>query len=362
MIENIGINNFKSLKDVLMVTRPLNLLAGLNAMGKSSFIQVLLLLKQSDGIGYSGQLKLRGWLMNIGKGKDALYQFAEEEKIKISLGLKGGESLSWSFSYQPDWEYLESGEKKYGKSFTSLMDGFQYLSAERIGPQTMHDVSQPSIENKILGVKGEYAIHYLQAFGNRYKVNKKLRHINTPGLTLMSQVNGWLQEISPGIKANIVEVSGLEKMLLNYEFKLGVGRTASYKPENVGFGVSYAISVITSLLVAEKGDIIIIENPEAHIHPKGQAQLGRLLALCASCGAQLFIETHSDHIINGIRVAVKESLIPGADVNFSWFNKVTTDNEQYTEITGIKVDEKGELSQYPKDFLDEWSNQLLKLV
>ncbi len=86
------------------------------------------------------------------------------------------------------------------------------------------------------------------------------------------------------------------------------------------------------------------------------------MALSAASGAQLFVETHSDHIINSIRVAVNEGLIDKNDVNLSYFTKVTTKEEQYTEIAEIKVDKRGELSEYPKDFLDEWNNQLLKLV
>ncbi|NOX48765.1 MAG: DUF3696 domain-containing protein, partial [Chlorobi bacterium] len=108
--------------------------------------------------------------------------------------------------------------------------------------------------------------------------------------------------------------------------------------------------------------IIILENPESHIHPRGQAELGKLMALSAANGAQLFIETHSDHIINGIRVAVKEGNIKKEDINISYFDKVTTANEQFTRITDISIDDNGELSDYPKDFMDEWNNQLLKLL
>ncbi len=362
MIEQINIKNFKSLKDVSINTRPLNILAGLNGMGKSSFIQTLLLLKQSEGVAADGILKLKGWLIDIGKGKDALYQFASEEIIEISTLLDNQIKLKWSFIYKPEWEYLESMQKNPVGTLPELLDGFQYLSADRIGPMVMYEASQPFVAAKNLGVKGEYAAHFLVVNGNRYKVNEHLKHDQTEELTLMNQVNGWLNEISPGIKINVIELPNIDKMLLNYQFDLGAGRTASFRPSNVGFGISYVLSVIVSLLASEKDNIIIIENPEAHIHPRGQAELGKLMALSAASGAQLFVETHSDHIINGIRVAVKEGLIDKKDVNFSYFTKVTTKEEQYTEITEIKVDKRGELSEYPKDFLDEWNNQLLKLV
>jgi predicted ATPase len=362
MIEKITIKNFKSLKDVSINTLPLNLLAGLNGMGKSSLIQTILLLKQSQSLVYSGQLNLKGWLVDIGKGKDALYQFAEEDKIVFSFELSENKKIGWTFSYKPEWEILEPVNAGKTEALRDILNGFQYLSADRIGPLSMHEVSHPNVANKMFGTRGEYVVNYLHSVGRRNKIDKRMKHKETEELILINQVNGWLSEISPGIKLNIVEVQSIDKLLLNYEFELGEGRTTPYRPGNVGFGISYVLSVIVALLTAEKDNIIIIENPEAHIHPRGQSELGKLMSLCASCGAQLFIETHSDHIINGIRVAVKNGIIDNDKVKFSWFTKKTTKTEQYTEIKEIHIDKNGELSEYPKDFLDEWNNQLLKLV
>ena len=135
-----------------------------------------------------------------------------------------------------------------------------------------------------------------------------------------------------------------------------------FRPKNVGFGISYVLPVIVALLNFKKDKIVILENPEAHIHPRGQAEMGRLIALAAAAGMQLFVETHSDHIVNGIRVAVKEKLIDSKDVNISYFSRQTTETEQFCRIQNIQVDRTGELSDYPTDFMDEWNNQLLKLI
>jgi predicted ATPase len=189
-----------------------------------------------------------------------------------------------------------------------------------------------------------------------------MKHRITEDLSLINQVNGWLGEISPGVKANIVEIPGVDKMILTFDFELGSGRTNSFRPNNVGFGISFSLAVIVTLLTATPTSVIIIENPEAHLHPRGQAELGKLMALCASTGAQVFVETHSDHIINGIRVSVRDKLVAPSAVNICWFSKVTTTNEQYTMIKEIHVDRHGELSDYPTDFMDEWNNQLLRLV
>jgi len=366
MINKIKIRNFKSLKNVSLNALSLNLLSGLNGMGKSTLIQTLLLIKQSDALFNTGQLKLKGELVDIGNGKDALYQFAEDETIAFSFGFNGDKNLEWSFQYKPNWEVLESNSKNDAHLISNFLTRFQYISANRLGPQDLYDVSQSFLENNEFGTKGEYAVHFLQANGKRIKVDPRLKHEKTEDLSLLSQVNGWLSEISPGVRVNIVEIPGVGKMILSYDFDLGIGRTASFRPINVGFGISFALAVILSLLTAKKDSVVIIENPEAHIHPRGQARLGKLLALCAAGGAQLFIETHSDHIINGVRVAVKEKFIDKSEVNICWFSKKTMNSEQqfeqFTELSQINIDDNGELSEYPEDFLDEWNNQLLKLV
>ena len=136
----------------------------------------------------------------------------------------------------------------------------------------------------------------------------------------------------------------------------------AFKPENVGFGISYSLHVVVALLKAKPGDLLIIENPESHIHPRGQAELGKLIALVAQNDIQVIIETHSDHILNGIRVGIKEHNVLTDRTALFYFEKVVTESEQYSQISNIGVDKNGELSNYPPNLLAEWSNQLLKLL
>ncbi|MBN1338823.1 MAG: DUF3696 domain-containing protein [Bacteroidales bacterium] len=364
MINKIRVNNFKSLKDIEIETTSLNLFAGLNGMGKSSLLQIILLLKQSLERGAPGLL-LNGPIVNIGKGKDALYQFAKEEFIEFGLDFKDNSGYTMKFIYKPEANMLELADSNLSIYFVSDRDRFlhlHYLKADHIGPQDIYETHTGIISNNDLGDRGEYTVHFLHAFGYSRKVAKSLLHPSFKDPSLINQVNGWLTEISPGVRLNVIEVPHVDKVLLNYEFELAKGKTSAFKPSNVGFGISFVLPVITSLLIAGKGKTIIIENPESHIHPNGQAALGKLMALAAANGAQLFVETHSDHIINGVRVAVKEGLIDKQDVSIYFFDKVTTETEQYTEVAKIKIDKRGELSDYPKNFLDTWSHQLLKLI
>jgi predicted ATPase len=365
MINQISIQNFKSLKKVQVETKNLNLLMGLNGMGKSSFIQMLLLLMQSDKL-EDNVIDLRGLLAQIGQGRDALYQYAEEEHIDFSLTFDGKPTFSWKFLYQKDKEKLiaETGcEEEDMKFFREKTKKFQYVSAERIGPKDIYEASSIAVaDKKQLGLLGEYAAYYINIFGNEIIVSNALRHSQSSSNKLIAQINAWMQEISPGVSINTKYIPEINKVILDYQFDLISQQTNSFSPKNVGFGISYVLPIVLALLTSEDGKIIVIENPEAHIHPRGQAELGKLIALAASSGAQLFIETHSDHILNGIRVAVKENLIDRSKVNVMYFDKTTTEKEQFTKIHQIKVDKNGTLSDYPKDFLDEWSNQLSKLI
>jgi len=365
MIKNISIKNFKSLKNVSVENKSLNLLTGLNGMGKSSFIQMLLLLLQSDNL-EKRMIDLNGSLGNIGQGRDALYQFADDDVIEFRLSFTDYPEFKWTLNYQKDKDKLtaENGYPKDAMSFFRKQTrNFQFISAQRIGPQDLYDASSVIVsDKKHIGLSGEYAAYYLNVFGSEYVVNKKLQHKNSMSEKLIDQVNAWMGETSPGVKLNTKYIPEINKVILDYQFNLGFGKTNFFKSKNVGYGISYVLPVILALLTAEEGKIIVIENPESAIHPHGQSELGKLIALAASLGAQLFVETHSDHILNGIRVAVKEGLIDKEEVNITFFDKITTDKEQYSHITPIKIDKQGELSEYPKDFLDEWNNQLLKLI
>lgn len=365
MINKIEIKNFKSIKKADVSVLNLNLLMGLNGMGKSSFIQTLLLLMQSDKL-EERVIDLNGILAQIGQGRDALYQYAEDEKIVFELTFEGQQKYSWKFAYQKDKEKLtaENGYTKDQMSFfRKSTSPFQYISANRIGPMDIYEASSVVVsDKKQLGLLGEYAAYYIDVFGQEQIVSDKLRHPNATSANLLSQINAWMKEISPGVSLNTKYVPEVNKVILDYQFDLINDKTNLFRPKNVGFGISYVLPIVLALLTAEEGKIIVIENPESHIHPRGQAELGKLISLASSIGAQLFVETHSDHILNGIRVAVKDNLVDKSKVNVMYFEKNTTEKEQFTKITQIRVDSKGELSDYPKNMIDEWGNQLFKLM
>jgi predicted ATPase len=366
MIKSIYIRNFKSLKEARLDLGSLNVLAGLNGMGKSSLIQTLLLLKQSTDLSRNNILQLNSSeFVSLGKGKDIFYQFAEDQNIQFKIS-NSETTVNWNFEYDSDSEFL-SCERSYPEEiierFNLFSSNFQYLNAERIGPRQSYESSSYYIENKgQIGNKGEYAVHYLNVFGNKRIKSDFLNHSKAKSNSLIHLTDAWLGEISPGTKLNTRTVPGTEMVLLDIQFETGADFTNSFRPVNVGFGITFVLPVILSLLMAKRDRLIIIENPEAHLHPRGQAEMGRLIALAAKTGAQILIETHSDHILNGIRVAIKNGEIASETTKIFFFDRVNTNYEQYSSVTPINIDSNGELDKYPPNFLDEWNNQLFKLL
>lgn len=138
--------------------------------------------------------------------------------------------------------------------------------------------------------------------------------------------------------------------------------SSGFSPVNVGFGYSYVLPVVLLSLTAARGSTLIIENPEAHLHPSGQSALMNFIARQSrERDLQLFVETHSDHVINGLRLAVKGGVLDRHDAQILLFSR-----EPFAyappEITTIHIDSQGELDSYPDNFMDELTRQLLELT
>lgn len=374
MITNIRVENFKIHKRTALDLSCLNVLTGINSSGKSSIIQALLLLRQN----YENQmikegLSLHGDLCNVGFVDDAICQYAEDDIVRLSLSQIDNIS-SWNFrrkenDVRTDFLYIDNPEedKQYNSSLFSKM--FQYISASRLAPQESYllDTGCVEIKNQISKENGqcEFVVHYLDYYVSKgFKINELLRHPNAESLDLKEQVSAWESEISKGISV-IPEKEG-KGFVLKYGYTNPTTQlSTSYAAINVGFGLSYALPIVVALLTAEKDSLIIIENPEAHLHPGGQAALARLMALTAQMGVQIIVETHSDHIINGILVATKRFEDEGIGINkdnvrLYYFEK--NEQTQVAEVKKIKIIGSGNIDIQPIGFFDQIENDLSFLL
>lgn len=366
MISAIELRNFKCFKSEIIEFSPLTLLTGLNGTGKSTIIQSLLLLRQSfyENVLAKG-ITLNGDLINIGTGRDLLYERTEEPE-EIFIGIEIDKTLisNWIFGYKNDSNFLHSNKSEISyplENINIFNDRFEYLCAERIGPRTTFQKSNFIVaEHKHLGIHGEFAEHYLHIYGTQPIINLKAKHDEVNELNLVNQVQGWLNIISPGVRIETSEYSQADLIGMQYKF-IDKEISNSYRPPNVGFGITYTLPVIIALLKAVEGDIVIIENPEAHLHPKGQRELGELIAKTVSGGVQVIVETHSDHILNGIRLAVRNKVLSPLDVKLNYVERVEKNEQFIHQIVSPNIKEDGRLDFWPKGFFDEWDEALNEL-
>ena len=131
------------------------------------------------------------------------------------------------------------------------------------------------------------------------------------------------------------------------------------RPANVGYGLTYAFPILVALLAAEPGDIVVIDSPEAHLHPQAQSRMGWMLAAFAAAGLQLIVETHSDHVLNGIRLAVREQLLLSSKLSLLFFAGSSLNGHG---VTSPRIDGEGRIYEWPDGFFDQSDKDVAQLA
>jgi len=367
----VRLQNFKSFKADEIPLGHLTLLSGLNGSGKSTILQAIGLIKQSldSPMSYSGHLILNGPLVDLGTARDVLFHRFEQSFIEIALGLDDPDQdrlspeVRWGVAPDLDSDVLRSAAPENAKDVTALSaPGFQFLRADRITPATTFPKSHDAVAVKgFLGARGEFTPHFLYENGTEEVASDILLHHSEPtARSIAAQTNAWLQEFSPGARVEAFAVPMTDLVRLAFSFR---SESAAYdeplRPTNVGFGLTHALPVVVACVSARPGSLVIIENPEAQLHPRGQVAMGELIARAARSGAQVILETHSDHVLNGIRLAVKNKLISPKDTKLHFFSRKGPGGSTFVTPA---IDESGRLSSWPDGFFDQWENSLDMLL
>ena len=236
-----------------------------------------------------------------------------------------------------------------------------YISAERIGPK----LSFAPSSDEWLDKRGEHTIQML--YEQQYdRVDDSIiegmydifQDIDEDELspTVNDVLNFWMTKMFGASTATVsyIEAANIYALGISTEQK---GGKAVFKPTNVGFGYSYALPILIAGLTARKGTMLIVENPEAHLHPSAQSMITKFLGLVANCGVQVFIETHSEHILNALRVMVVQKDIKAQDINVMYFDRKL---ENYFE--SIAIEENGKMDHWPANFFDQAEKDLNVLL
>lgn len=362
MINQFGIENFKSHLNTNIPLSNLNIFAGINGMGKSSFIQALLLLRQSYFKNRLSGLELSNAdLCKIGSIKDAIAISADDNMIRFLINdnkLKSPISLEFPFTeleLNKTYIRLNSVSPSSIKNLSLFNSNFQYLSAYRNGPSDDFTSDTYQVEHlhqiSIKEGRAEMTAHYIDFFGNNKIPIKELKHPDSNDYMLKTQIGFWLRELSKNINLHVSQNTETTYKI-EYSFdRDGSFTTDRFKSKNVGFGLTYDLSILTAILSAKPNDLIIIENPEAHIHPSGQAKIMELICKAAEFGVQIIIETHSDHIINGALVANKKDFIDEKKIAIYYFSR--DEVKHSTKVQYLPIETGGKIRKPPKGFFDQ---------
>ena len=332
----------------------ITLLTGANSAGKSSVIQSLLLAKTvSETIVDNPELeKIPIPLKNDKYAMDLGYFYdisnANRDNYDINISFQGIQLGAKEEDNEEDgndvYFTIKSSDRLALKKI--FLQGFTYMCADRMAPHYEYEYIKDAT---ICDCHGKNTGDIINNNDFLFKTDSR-RSINyTEDIKLRRQLNEWIDYIFPGIEIE------LEKGDKTYKIK-----DHDNAAPNIGFGITYALPIIVSGLTIPESGMLIVENPEAHLHAKAQSNMGYFLARMAAAGVRVIIETHSEHIVNGIRRMIVEgkTKMSHEDMTIYFFQNKNGEKD----IIEITMDEFGNLSEFPEDFFDQVRQDMFKLM
>ncbi len=408
MITKLRAQNFKSWEDTGKLRfAPITGFFGANSSGKTSILQVLLMLKQTverppdwnEPLYFGDEHSLA----NLGSFDDVIHRSGNGISLGISVSWRVPEKKMLMNTYELDVLnfYFNFHNKSVGRfsyqvgehCFEILPEGPDHNAVTPIGKGRIEslfrcygirDLSSNSppadftqrffsgleeaFENLFarihyLGPLREYPRHQYTWNGDHPegvgRHGEKMVPAMLSGrvrlLSVDKQIVKWLQELGLIDSYRLVPVSGTEK---DYEFLI---RKYKGGPEiqltDVGFGVSQVLPVLILCYYAPEGSILILEQPEAHLHPKVQSELGDVLIHAVkSQNLQIILESHSEHLLHRLMLRTAEEQLCVDDTAL-YFCQI---NDGVSEIEPLQVDEYGNISNWPQEFFGDVTGDLIR--
>ena len=400
-ITKIAVSGFKSLAEECAIDiRPLTILAGANSSGKSSIMQPLLLLKQTLEAPYDpGPLLLDGPNVQFTLAEQFLSKLVNEERTdRFQIRI---EKCSFGFCYSvrttfrkgpKDIEIVEMTKtdsrhellppknvtlypEMSSKKIKSLADkgwipkGFDAVKRSRcfleLVSQDGH-ISFPgihAIDSDIFN-----SIHLPGLRGNPERTYKPAsagpQYPGTFENYAASIIHEWQETKDERLKtlADALYTLGLTGRVgtkkiddARIELQVGsllhheTGETDMVSIADVGLGISQVLPVLVALIVAKPGQLVYLEQPELHLHPRAQVALAQELAAAAKRGIRVVAETHSSLLLLAVQTLVAEGSLSPELVKLHWF---TRGENGATKIDTADLDETGAYGDWPEDFDD----------
>jgi AAA ATPase domain/Protein of unknown function (DUF3696) len=385
----IGVGGFKSFTNLTKIKLgALSIFAGANSSGKSSIMQPLVLMKQTIEAPYDpGILLLDGpnvqftsseqfistqslandefrefqifiaiedwftfqsvfqWSVQTGLAPHSQTYCIGDKKFKLWLDMTSAEIKKQVVHVDRVFDnqqvirercflIVQEGRGRYGMSseaFSNVMRSMIHVPGVRGNPERIYKTAATD-GNTFAGLFENYVVSVIDRF--QKKEPEKL-----------AQLQSHLQ------KLGLTDTIQTER-LNETQLELRVGRipgnsTDTVNIADVGFGVSQVLPVVVALLVAQPGQLVYIEQPEIHLHPRAQVALAEIFAEAINRGVQVIVETHSELFLLSIQTLVAENKIAPDDVKLHWF---TRSDDGSSTVTTAELDKTGAFGNWPEDF------------
>jgi predicted ATPase len=313
---------------------------------------------------------LNGLAIRMGTVSDVVDKVHGRSSFEIGL-VDGEETVQWTFvgdrsEMSMAVERVIVGSKAYEDPdalrfllppsedgttppIASRLRRLTYLTAERLGPREVYTLEDRQTAS-VVGPAGEHGVSVLH-LGRDEKVLGELALSSVPN-TRLRQVEERMRIFFPGCAVDVQPVPQANAVTLGLRTS---DDTSFHRPIHVGFGLTQVFPIVVAALSASEQDILLIENPEVHLHPAGQAEMGQFLADVARAGIQVIVETHSDHVLNGIRRSVKANRLPAEEIVIHFFKPRSSEGPQVVSPT---LDSLGNIDTWPKGFFDQFDKDM----
>jgi predicted ATPase len=411
-ITKISVRGYKSIKDECTIDLyPLTILAGANSSGKSSIMQPLLLMKQTLEAPYDpGALLLNGpnvrftsvdQLLTKHSEKNLEESFSVEIEVDLDYSIKNtfkrdskkAIDIVETYYRKDDYTSIASSEMTAAEiesmiqmdkkhfSLTSVTKRFDNIAPsncrvirKRCYLKFELEFEEPSGEKTLainfnnvdMGLNYTCKIIHVPGLRGNPERTYPVTAIsnNFPGTFenyVASLIANWQDEASYKLAdlARSLNALGLTEKVdvrkvddTQVEVRVGHRRkntTEMLSIADVGFGVSQTLPVIVALIAADPQQLVYIEQPEIHLHPRAQAALADIIVEAVNRGVRVTLETHSDLFLRRIQSLVAEDKLAHDKVKLHWFTK---DEDGFTQVSTANLDPDGSFGDWPEDFGD----------
>ena len=245
-----------------------------------------------------------------------------------------------AYTYYQNTRFLSYFEAEYEE----LMDRIFYLGPLREHPQREYRWSGASPAD--VGPRGERSIDaMLAATARKWTGNlaPKKKHKN-----FQEMVAYWLQEL------NLIDSFEIKEIAQGTNLYQACVRKGKGSPEtmltDVGFGVSQVLPVLVLLYYVPEGSVVLMEQPEIHLHPSVQSGLADvMLAVATHRRVQIIVESHSEHLLRRFQLRAAEGNIPASDLKLYF----VSNDRGVAELNDLKLNEWGQIENWPEHFFGD---------